>query len=338
MSSIAVKYRPQEFEDVCGQSSVITILKRQLEIGDIKNCYLFCGPSGTGKTTLARIFANKINNNQDTYIEMDAASNNGVENVRNIIKDANERSLDSEYKIFIIDEAHMITTAAWNAFLKTIEEPPKYTIFLFCTTDPNKIPNTILNRVMRFNLTRVPVEQIKNRLMYVCQQENFTNYEETCDYISKISFGGMRDSLALLEKASSYSNDLNINNVLQSLGNFSYDVQFDLTDAMTHRDEESIIRIVNYCFNNGNDLKLFVTQFLDFNLDLLKFTIFNSLDLTKFPSSYLNDVIGVTSFDGAKDYFRTITNKLLDLSINIKQDANPLTTVTISLISMSRGE
>ena len=209
---------------------------------------------------------------------------------------------------------------------------------MFCTTDPNKIPNTILNRVMKFNLTRIPNNLLQDRLKYVCQQEGFTNYEETCDYISKICFGGARDALSLLEKASSYSTDLNINNVLQSLGNFSYDTQFDLTDAMIHKDEEMIIKIVNYCFNSGNDLKLFVTQFLDFTLDLLKFIIFQSIDLTKFPSSYLNDIVSITSFDNSKDYFRRVTDKLLELSTIIRQDVNPLTTVTISLLSMSRGE
>ena len=271
MMSLSCRYRPAEFEEVCGQQSIITILKRQLELNEIKNCYLFCGPSGCGKTTLARIFANKINKGQGSPIEIDGASNNGVDNVRNIIKEATERSIDSEYKIYIIDECHQITIAAWNAFLKCIEEPPKYTIFMFCTTEPNKIPNTILNRVMRFNLTRVPIEQIKNRLLYVCKQEGYTNYDETCDYISKISFGGVRDSLALLEKAASYSTDLNIDNVLKSLGNFSYNVLFDLTDAMTHKDEENIIKIINYCFNTGNDLKLFINQFTDFSLDLFKY-------------------------------------------------------------------
>ena len=141
--------------------------KNSLKNRDFKNALLFCGSSGCGKTTCARIFANEINQGFGEPIEIDAASNNGVENIRMITKAANERALDGEYKIYIIDETHALTSQSWQAFLKCLEEPPKYTIFIFCTTDPQKIPETILNRVMRFNFTRIPIEQIKDRLKYI---------------------------------------------------------------------------------------------------------------------------------------------------------------------------
>ena len=171
--SLAVKYRPKTFEDVCSQTSIIKILRRQIEKQEFKNALLFAGASGCGKTTCARIFANEINKGVGSPIEIDGASNNGVENVKTIIRAAQERSIDSKYKIYIIDECHALTSQAWQAFLKCIEEPPTYTIFIFCTTDPQKIPETIKNRVQRFTFNRIPTNIIKDRLAYICRQEGF---------------------------------------------------------------------------------------------------------------------------------------------------------------------
>ena len=137
---LATKYRPNTFSEVVGQQAVIKILQRQIELDKISQCYLFCGASGCGKTTLARIFAKELNGSFNGLVEMDAASNNGVDNVRSIVEDAKQRSISSKYKVFIIDECQSITTQGWQAFLKCIEEPPKFTIFIFCTTDPQKVP------------------------------------------------------------------------------------------------------------------------------------------------------------------------------------------------------
>ena len=183
--SLAVKYRPKTFEDVCGQSITVQILEKVIEKRAFKNCYLFAGDSGCGKTTLARIFANKINGGVGEPIEIDAASNNGVDNVRAIIESASQRSLVGEYKIFIIDECHSITTQGWQAFLKGIEEPSPFTIFMFCTTEPQKLPIAILNRVQRYNISKIDTQLIKERLIKVCQLEGFVNYDDTCDLISK---------------------------------------------------------------------------------------------------------------------------------------------------------
>ena len=171
--ALATIYRPRKFEEVCSQTSIVKILQRQIDTGEFKNSYLFCGSSGCGKTTCARIFANEINKGVGSPIEIDGASNNGVENVKMIIKAAQERSIDSKYKIYIIDECHALTSQAWQAFLKCIEEPPTYTIFIFCTTDPQKIPETIKNRVQRFTFNRIPTNIIKDRLAYICRQEGF---------------------------------------------------------------------------------------------------------------------------------------------------------------------
>ena len=170
--ALAIKYRPSTFADVTEQESVKIILQQQLESGEVKNAYLFCGGAGTGKTTCARIFANEINKGEGNPIEMDAASNSGVDDVRNIIQQAKTKSLDSEYKVFIIDECHSISNTGWQAFLKLIEEPPAKSIFIFCTTDPQKIPKTILSRVQRYDFHRISQQGIVNRLQYILEKEN----------------------------------------------------------------------------------------------------------------------------------------------------------------------
>ena len=153
--SLAVKYRPQSFDDMTEQGAIKSILTNQINTKTFKHGYLFTGPAGTGKTTSARIFADMINDKKGNPIEIDAASNSGVDNIRNIIDDAKRKPLDAEYKVFIIDECHSLSSGAWQALLKTLEEPPKFSIFILCTTDPQKIPNTILSRVQRYNFQKI---------------------------------------------------------------------------------------------------------------------------------------------------------------------------------------
>lgn len=338
MPSLAATWRPQDFEECAGQNSTIKILKRQLETENIGNIYLLCGPSGVGKTTIARILANKINKNCGSPIEIDAASNNGVDNVRAIIDDAKLRSVDSEYKIFIIDEAHMLTTAAWNAFLKCIEEPPKYTIFMFCTTAPEKIPATIINRCQKYNLSKIPTLELKNRLMYICEQEHFTNYVEACDYISKISNGGARDAIAHLEKCADFDNDLSINNVLECLGNFSYDTMFDFTGALLNGDEAFVLQTIENYYNNGNDLSSFVENYLDFCLDLTKYCLFRSLATTKIPSLLEARCIGYAeNIPNVLEVSNMLVDKVLKIKTMIKYDPSILTTVEAMFINICRG-
>ena len=169
--ALAVKYRPHTWDDVVEQDSTKIILKQQLDSGEFQHAYLFVGGAGTGKTTCARIFANEINKHEGTSIELDAASHGGVDDVRNIIQQAKTKSLDSEYKIFIIDECHSVSKDGWEAFLKIIEEPPAKSIFIFCTTNPEKIPKTILSRVQRYDFKRISQQGIVNRLRYICDRE-----------------------------------------------------------------------------------------------------------------------------------------------------------------------
>lgn len=169
--ALALKYRPHTFSELTEQSAVVKILTNQIETNTIKHGYLFVGAAGTGKTTSARIFANMINKGSGEPIELDAASNNSVDDIRRITEEAQTKSLDSEYKVFIIDECHMLSNSAWNAFLKTLEEPPAKSIFILCTTDPQRVPNTILSRVQRYNFQRISHKGTVDRLKYIIEQE-----------------------------------------------------------------------------------------------------------------------------------------------------------------------
>lgn len=277
--ALAIKYRPSTWEDVVEQSSTKIILQQQLESGEVKHAYLFCGSAGTGKTTCARIFAHDINKGQGHPIEMDAASNSGVDDVRNIIQQAKTLPLDSEYKVFIIDECHSISNTGWQAFLKLIEEPPARSIFIFCTTDPQKIPKTILSRVQRYDFQRISQQGIFDRLYSILEQEGYrlrdNVLDEALSYIGKIADGGMRDAISLMDKCLAYSSDLTLKNVITALGTTDYDTMFRLTDCLLQLDgDESIklaLQIIDDMYNAGKDLKQFVTQYIRFLLDIAKY-------------------------------------------------------------------
>ena len=334
--SWAVKYRPQKFEDMCGQSSVIKILTKQIETNNIKNAYLFAGSSGCGKTTAARIFAKMINKGVGEPIEIDGASNNGVDNVKTIIKGAQERSIDSLYKIYIIDECHAITNQGWQAFLKAIEEPPMYTIFMFCTTDPQKIPATILNRVMRFNFNKISTNLIAKRLEEICKIEGFINYYDACDYISKICNGQMRDGIALLDKCASYCEDLTIENVFYALGDYSYDLYFSLINQIIDGDTAKVLSTLDIIYQEGSDLKLFVDKFLEFCVEVEKYIICGDCSITKIPAVLEETLKNSINFKNADNYYLYILNKLLDLKNNLKTDVNPYTTIQVVFMKMCR--
>lgn len=336
MQSLAVKYRPHSFEECIGQQSIIKILKKQLETGSISNCYLFTGPSGTGKTTLARIVADAINNGIGEPIEIDAASNSGVDSVRSIIETASERSVTGKYKVFIFDECHAFSTAAWQAFLKCIEEPPQYTIFMFCTTEPTKVPATIANRVMRFNLHKLPVVAIKERLTHICQQEGKQNFEETVDYISNLSNGCAREAIAQLEKVFNYSDELSIQNTCEALGTYSYDILLGLVNAILDGEEKFVLSTLDVLHNNGRDMKFFVDELLRLYLDLNKYALFRSIDVTAIPGSYENILSGLINFESPEKYYSYIVNNLLDLKNMIKNDSDVFTTVEVFLLKLTR--
>ena len=219
------KYRPKILEDVCGQDIIVRIIKNSINKNQINHAYLFAGPRGTGKTSIAKIFARIVNcanskdcipcgkcpscteiNNSD-IIEIDAASNNGVDEIRELRSKVNLVPAFGKYKVYIIDEVHMLTVGAFNALLKTLEEPPEHIIFVLATTDPQKIPETILSRCQRFDFKKISTESIVENLEKISQKENIEIETPALIEIARLSDGGMRDSIGMLDQARAYTNE-----------------------------------------------------------------------------------------------------------------------------------
>lgn len=339
MQALAVKYRPHTFEDVVGQESIKVILTQQLSTDEFKHAYLFCGGAGTGKTTCARIFANELNKGQGNPIELDAASNNGVDDVRAIIQQAKSKSMDSEYKVFIIDECHSISNAGWQAFLKIIEEPPAKSIFVFCTTDPQKIPKTILSRVQRYDFQRISQEGIVDRLKQIIVEEtaagNRVEYDKNAlEYIAKIADGGMRDAITLLDKAIAYSSDVTLENVVQALGTVDYEIMMKITDDIFKADIPATISNIEEMYSSGKDIKQFVKNYLQFLLDCTKFTVgcpWEHLNIPKLKEleQWLARVPETELWD--------LMEVIIKLNKDIKYSQSPKYDVEAELIVFTRG-
>lgn len=345
MESLAVRYRPHTFEDVVGQESTIKILKQEIESNTFVNSYLFCGASGCGKTTVARIFANDINKGHGKPIEIDAASNSGVDNVRELIKQSQERSLDSEYKTFIIDECHALSSQAWQAFLKGIEEPPKYTIYIFCTTEPNKVPKTILNRVQRFNFARFDTQQICNRLNYILNEEyklgNVIPTEtskQAVTSIAKMSNGGMRDAVTYLDTCLKYDKKLSVENVSKALGEYSYDTLFSVINLIVDRNEQDLLSKLDEIYNSGSDMHLFVQTMLKFSLDIQKYFVTGNIAVTSIPDIYEKEIKKLELQEAVIPYYSYITKNMLDLFNDIRGVQDCESFITIYFLKMARCE
>lgn len=328
--SLAVKYRPETFDDMTEQSAIKNILENQINTRTFQHGYLFTGPAGTGKTTSARIFANMINDGRGNPIEIDAASNSGVENIRQVIDDAKRKPLDAEYKIFIIDECHSLSNGAWQALLKTLEEPPKFTIFILCTTDPQKIPNTILSRVQRYNFQKISNSGIENRLLKICQEENINTYGECLAYIAKIANGGMRDAITLLDKCSSLCDALTLENVLNVIGTEDYSVFFNFLNYLINKDEECI-SIIDKAYAEGKDVKQLMKEFSKFLLDVQRYIIYKDFKFVSIPETEDNkakmDYLYMNNMS-----IMGIIKLVVDINNQIKWDSDPKTLIDLHLL------
>ena len=286
------KFRPNTFEDVKGQDHIVTTLKNQIKADRIGHAYLFCGTRGTGKTTIAKIFARSVNceNPVDgspcgecptckaiavgasmNVIEIDAASNNGVDNIREIVDEVSYSPTEGKYKVYIIDEVHMLSIGAFNALLKTLEEPPSYVIFILATTEAHKLPITILSRCQRYDFKRITIETIVERMKELVASENVRIEEKALRYIGKAADGSMRDALSLLDQciAFNFGEELTYDKVLNVLGAVDTGVFSDLLGFVTSKNILGAIELLEQIVIQGRELTQFVTDFTWYLRNLL---------------------------------------------------------------------
>lgn len=286
------KFRPAGFESVKGQEHIVTTLKNEVQTGRINHAYLFCGTRGTGKTTVAKILAKAVNcenpeggspcnkcsmcqkiNRQASMnvIEIDAASNNGVANIREIIEEVQYSPAEGNYKVYIIDEVHMLSTGAFNALLKTLEEPPSYVIFILATTEAHKIPVTILSRCQRYDFKRIPVEVIASRLKELTDKEGIETEEKALLYISRAADGSLRDALSLLDQCIAFypGQKLSYDNALDVLGAVDTSVYSQMFNYIASSDAMGCIKLVNNIMMAGRDLPQFITELIWYLRNLL---------------------------------------------------------------------
>ena len=333
------KFRPAAFEDVKGQDHIVTTLRNQIKAERIGHAYLFCGTRGTGKTTIAKIFAKAVNceNPREgspcgecaicraisagasmNVIEIDAASNNGVDNIREIVDEVSYSPAEGKYKVYIIDEVHMLSTGAFNALLKTLEEPPSYVIFILATTEVHKIPITILSRCQRYDFKRISIDTIADRLKELTQKEKVQIEEKAVRYIAKTADGSMRDALSLLDQciAFHFGQELTYDKVLEVLGAVDTEVF------------SRLLRIVL----NGN-----VTE----AIGLLEEIIVQGRELTQFISDftwYLRNLLLVKTADGIEDIIDVSTENLARLKEEAQMAENDVIMRYIRVLSELSGQ
>ncbi|GEK92180.1 DNA polymerase III subunit gamma/tau [Alkalibacterium kapii] len=284
-------WRPQQFKDVAGQEAVTRTLKNALSHGNTSHAYLFSGPRGTGKTSAAKIFAKAMNckNPKDgepcnecdlcrsitqgklgDVIEIDAASNNGVEEIRDIREKANYAPTEAEYKVYIIDEVHMLSMGAFNALLKTLEEPPMNVVFILATTEPHKIPLTIISRTQRFDFRRISAQDIIRRMTYILNEKNVEFDPDALMSIAKAAEGGMRDALSILDQVISFSDgSVTLDDTLRITGSITQDLMIDYISAALNHDTEKGLGLLHQMMQEGKDANRLVEDVILFSRDIL---------------------------------------------------------------------
>lgn len=355
------KWRPDTFEEVKGQDHVVTTLKNQIINNRIGHAFLFCGTRGTGKTSIAKLFAKAVNcehpingspcnecaacraiadGSSMNVIEIDAASNNGVDNIRQIREEVQYSPSEGKYKVYIIDEVHMLTQGAFNALLKTLEEPPAYVIFILATTESHKIPITISSRCQKYEFRRISVETISDRLMELLGREQIEAEKKAVDYIAKAADGSMRDALSILDQCIAFNigKELTYENVLDTIGAVDIDVFARLLDCVIKLDVVGAIDLVDEVVWQGRELSRFVSEFTWFLRNVLLVKVSpeadQKLDMSAENLERLRQLAAQIDTDALIRYI----NIFSDTSANIKYAVQKRIVLELAVIKLCKPE
>ena len=334
------KYRPDKFENIIGQDYSIQMLKNSIIHNKISHAYLFTGPRGTGKTSTAKVFAKTINclnpingeacgkcaaclafSTSPDIIEIDAASNNGVDDIRELINNVKIAPSEGKYKIYIIDEVHMMTTSAFNALLLTLEEPPAHAVFIMATTNVENVPITILSRCERFNFQKISLENFKKQISKICDLEKIKITEEAIEEIAYLSEGGLRDALSLLDQLSSNEEEITAEKILENYGSISSKFVKDLLKELSEGDVSSVIEKIQELENTSSDYKIFIKKVVQ---ELAHIAV-----LIK-----VNNYQGLFSFQQVKKLIFELNDVLNKININV----NPYELIEIILLNVISTE
>lgn len=334
------KYRPDKFENIIGQDYSIQMLKNSIIHNKISHAYLFTGPRGTGKTSTAKVFAKTINclnpingeacgkcaaclafSTSPDIIEIDAASNNGVDDIRELINNVKIAPSEGKYKIYIIDEVHMMTTSAFNALLLTLEEPPAHAVFIMATTNVENVPITILSRCQRFNFQKISLENLKKQISKICDLEKIKITEEAIEEIAYLSEGGLRDALSLLDQLSSNEEEITAEKILENYGSISSKFVKDLLKELSEGDVSSVIEKIQELENTSSDYKIFIKKVVQ---ELAHIAVFIKV----------NNYQGLFSFQQVKKLIFELNDVLNKININV----NPYELIEIILLNVISTE